>query len=123
MTQEDRLMRHLIIHPTHRKLLRLLRDRNNEGQPVVLLKDEFDSMFKALPSIQSPTLRNQLVYRTILRAINRPISDIQQCRGLIVVDKHLLNTIEKVYARVERDHLCYTLHSTVQLYWVRRIKG
>ena len=112
-------MRSLIIHPTHRKLLRLLRDRSNKGRPVILLKDEVDSMFQALPSIQSPTSRNQLVYRTVLRAINRPISDIQQCKGFIVLDNHNLNKIGKIYARIERNHLCYTLLSTLQLYLVR----
>ena len=113
-------MRSLIIHPTHRKILRLLRDMNNEGHPVILLKDELDSLFNALPSIQSPTLRNQFVYRTVLRAINRPLSDIQQCKGFIVMDNRSLNEIEKIFARVERNHLCFTLLGTMKLYLVRR---
>lgn len=99
-------MRKFIIHPTHRKFLRLLRERYKSGTPVVMLKGEVDDLLKKLPSVSSPTLRNQLIYREVLRAMNRPLSEIQQCTGFVVFNEKTIRTIESVYAKVERKQLC-----------------
>ncbi len=99
-------MRRFIIHPTHRKFLRLLRNRINEGNPIIIRKAELDALFNNLPLLQSATARNQLVYRLALRAQNRPLSDIQQYDDLILVNERFVRGIESVYARVERKHLC-----------------
>ena len=108
-------MRKLIIHPTHRRFLRLLREQYERGTPIVILKSDLDDLFKRLPSIPSPTLRNQFVYREVLRAMNRPLSEIQHCAGFIVFDDKCINTIETKFAKVERNHMCSTVLNALEL--------
>jgi len=108
-------MKKLIIHPTHRRFLRLLRERYESGTAVIILKSELDDLFKRLPSIPSPTLRIQYVYREVLRAMNRPLSEIQHCTGFVVFDDKCIKTIEAIIAKVERNHMCSTVLNALEL--------
>lgn len=108
-------MRKLIIHPTHRRFLRLLRERYESGAPVIILKSELDDLFKRLPSILSPTLRIQYVYMEVLRAMNRPLSEIQHCAGFVVIDDKCIKTTEAIFAKVERNHMCSTVLNALEL--------
>ena len=99
-------MRRCIIHPTHRKFIRLLRERLREDNPIIIRKDEYDALCEELPLLQSATARNQLVYRLALRAMNRPISEIQQHQDLIIVNEQFIKNLESAYAKVERKQLC-----------------
>lgn len=98
-------MRRCVIHPTHRKFIRLLRERLREGSPIVIRKAELDALFKDLTLLQSATARNQLVYRLALRAMNRQSSEMQQYDDLIIVNGQCIKRLESVYARVERKQL------------------
>ena len=113
-------MRKIVIHPTHRKLLRILHERCDEGRPVVLLKDEVESFFEVLPTLDSPIRRNQSAYRIVLNAMNRSLEDIQDYRNFYVLNNKNIKAIESVYATVERNHLCYTLLDTLKLFFIRR---
>ena len=99
-------MRRCIIHPTHRKFIRLLRERLREGNPIIIRKAEYDVLSEELPLLQSATARNQLVYRLALRAMNRPFSEIQQYNGFIIVNERFIKNLESAYAKVERKQLC-----------------
>ena len=113
-------MRRMAIHPTHRKLLRILRKRCDEGKPVVLLKDEVDFFFKILPTLDSPTLRNQSAYRIVLNAMNRSFEDIKDYNNYYVLNDKRIRVVESIYAKVEKNHLCYTLLDTLKLFFIRR---
>lgn len=113
-------MRKIVIHPTHRKLIRILCKRSKEGNPVVLLKEEIDNLFKVLPAIDSPTLRNQSVYRLALNAMKRSFSELQQHMGFIVLHDKNLKLVESIYSKVEREHSCYTLQDTIKSFLIRR---
>lgn len=110
----------MAIHPTHRKLLRILRERCDEGKPVVLLKDEVDIFFKVLPTLDSPTLRNQSAYRIVLNAMNRSFEDLKDHNNFFVLNDKSIKVIESIYAKVERNHLCYTLYDALKLFFIRR---
>lgn len=99
-------MRRCIIHPTHRKFIRLLRERLREGNPIIIRKAEYDALLKELPLFQSATARNQIIYRLALRAMNRPSSEMQQYDDLIIVNEQFIKGLETVYAKVERKQLC-----------------
>lgn len=90
------------------------------GTPVIVSKKEFDNIIERLPHLQTPTTRNQYIYRVALRAINRPMSEIPLCSGLIVFDKKVINIIEMVYAHIERKHFCSTVINILELYLNRR---
>ena len=99
-------MRRCIIHPTHRKFIRLLRERLRKGNPIVIRKAEYDALIKELPLLQSATARNQLVYRLALRAMNRSSTEMQQYADPIIVNEQFIRNLESAYAKVERKHLC-----------------
>lgn len=99
-------MRKCIIHPTHRKFIRLLRERLREGNPIVIRKAEYGALLKELPLFQSAAERNQIIYRLVLRAMNRPSSEMQQYNDLIIVNEQFIKELESVYAKVERKRLC-----------------
>lgn len=108
-------MGRLIIHPTHRRLLRQLRERNKEGRPVILLIEERNCVFEELPLLKSATARNQCIYRVLLRAMRRSITEIEHRKGLIVLNNRNIDVIEREYAKVERRHLCLTVISSLEL--------
>lgn len=108
-------MRWFIIHPTHKRFLRLLRERYKEGRPVILPKEEVDHIFELLLTFESPTTRNQYVYRVVLRAMERSISEIQNCHHFYVLNKHNVDVVEKIYAKIERRHLCGTILSAFEI--------
>ena len=108
-------MRRLVIHPTHRKLLRMLRERDKEGRPVILLKEEMKHVFEVLPTLQSATVRNQYVYRVLLCALKRPFTEVQHHKDFIVLNKHIINVLGNAYAKVERSHFCGTVISALEL--------
>lgn len=99
-------MRRCIIHPTHRKFIRLLRERLREGNPIIIRKAEYDALLKELPLFQSATARNQIIYRLALRAMNLPSFEMQQYDDLIIVNEQFIKGLETVYAKVERKQLC-----------------
>ena len=113
-------MRKIVIHPTHRKLLRILRERCDEGRPVVLLKDEVDSFFKVLPTLDSPIRRNQSTYRLVLNAMNRSFEDIKDYNNYYVLNDKSIRVVESIYAKVEKDHLCHTLQDTMKLVLIEK---
>lgn len=115
-------MRKCIIHPTHRKFVRLLREKIREGNPIVIRKAEYDALLKELPLFQSATARNQIIYRLALRAMNRPSSEIQQYDDLIIVNEQFIKGLESVYAKVERKHLCPVLMVSIRTSIIKHYK-
>ncbi len=113
-------MGNIVIHPTHRKMIHILREKYKEGKPVVLMKEDVDNLFKLLPTLNSPTMRNQSVYRLLLNAMNRSFSELQQHKNFYVLNHKAIKVVEKIYSKVERKHLCYTLLDSLRLFLIRR---
>lgn len=93
----------------------MLRERDKEGRPVILLREEMKHVFEVLPAFPSATDRNQYVYRVLLYALKRPFTEIQHCKDFIVLNKHNIHVIENAYAKVERNHFCGTVISALEL--------
>ena len=115
-------MRKCIIHPTHRKFLRLLRKRLKEGNPIVIRTAEYDALLNELPLLQSATARNQLVYRLALRAMNRHSSEMQKYDDRIIVNEKFIRCLESEFAKVERKHLCPVIMLSILTQIVKRHK-
>ena len=98
-------MRHLLFHPTHRKLIRLLRGRINDGHPIIITQADWDDFLcisqGTVPMIQ----RHHSIYRIILTAVNRPIEEIDKNEKVGFLGEHQIDIIEKCFSKAERNHL------------------
>ena len=112
-------MRKSVIHPTHRKVIRILRKRCEEGHPVVVRKEEVDILFKVLPTLGSPTMRNQSVYRLLLKAMNRSSSELKEHKDFYVLNDKSLEFVESIYSKIEKEHLCYTVLDSFKSFLIR----
>ena len=104
-------MRHLLIHPTHRKLIRLMRNRLKDGHPIVLIKKDFDAFHAISQGTVTMIDRHQNIYRLILTAVYRPIEEIDRTEKVCIVGDASVNVIEKCIAQAERKHLRTTILS------------
>jgi len=104
-------MRYLLLHPTHRKLIRLLRKRVKDGYPIVFTQTDID-VFRAISQESMKMIeRHQRIYRLLLTAVYRPFEEIDKTEKVYVVREKFINTIENCFARAERQHLGITLLS------------
>ena len=104
-------MRHLLIHPAHRKLIRLMRNRLKDGHPIVFIQSDFDAFHAISQGTMTMIDRHQKIYRLILTAIYRPIKEIDSTEKVCIVGNAIVNVIEKCFAQAERKHLGTTILS------------
>lgn len=104
-------MRHLLIHPTHRKLIHLMRNRLKDGYPIVFIQSDFDAFHAISQGTMTMIDRHQKIYRLILTAIYRPIEEIDRTEKVCIVGDATINVIEKCFAQAERKHLGTTFLS------------
>ena len=114
-------MRHLVIHPTHRKLILLLRDRLKDGHPIVFIQSDFDAFHAISQGTMTMIDRHQKIYRLILSAVYRPIEEIDKAEKVCIVGNDTINVIEKCFAQAERKHLGTTILSGYLVPTLQRI--
>lgn len=104
-------MRHILIHPTHRKFVRMIRDRVNSGCPIILTESDVRAFHDLCQGTMTMLKRHQGIYRIVLTAANRPIEGIDKNEKVYVVGNKLLNVIEKGFSKAEWRHLWTTVLS------------
>lgn len=102
-------MRHFLIHPTHRKLIRLMRNRLKEGHPIVFIQSDFDAFHALSQGTMTMIDRHQKIYRLVLTAVYRPIEELDRTEKVCIVGDARVNVIEKCFAKAERKHLGTTI--------------
>ena len=106
-------MRYLLIHPTHRKFVRIMRDRCRKGKPVLLKIEDIEdlkNLFKmgTMPAIE----RHKRLYKIVLRAYNRTLSEYSADEKIRIVDNQLIGVLENRFFVAEWKHLWMTLLSS-----------
>ena len=106
-------MRYLLIQPTHRKFVRMLRDRWSKGEPVLLKKEDIEdlknlSLMRTMPAVE----RHQRLYKISLRAYNRTSSEYTSDEKKRIVDDVLIGFLEKRLFIAEWKHLRMTILSS-----------
>lgn len=104
-------MGYLLIHPTHRKLIHLMRNRLKDGHPIVFIQSDFDAFHAISHGTMTMIDRHQKIYRLILTAVYRPIEEIDRTEKVCIVGDASINVIEKSFAQAERKHLGITILS------------
>ena len=72
-------MRHLLIHPTHRKFIRLLRGRIKAEYPIIFTQSDIDAL-RNLWNKETMSMidRHQSIYRIVLTALFRSVDQIDK---------------------------------------------
>ena len=107
----------LLLHPTHRRFIKLLRDKVNNGNVIFLTtedKSEWESVFNTSKNSKK---RHQITYRIFLRAINRVHTDTPD--NAIVVNSSLVDYIEDFLRKVELKNPLRTIKNIILMRIVR----
>ena len=114
-------MRPFLIHPTHRKYIRLLRNRAVGGNPIVLTNQDVEDFRKLMKTSKQRLYRHHGLYRITLRAMSRPQSDVTTEEIHSILDEDAINHIARFLSKAERSQLGTTLFSTFVVPILRRI--
>ena len=104
-------MRYLLLHPTHRKFIRLLRDRVNSGYPIIITQSDNDAIKHMCEGAMTMIKRHQGIYRIVLTAVYRPIEEIVKDEKIYYIGYKSINIAEKCFFKAEWRHLGTTLGS------------
>ncbi|MBO6169085.1 MAG: hypothetical protein J6O51_03850 [Bacteroidales bacterium] len=97
-------MRRILLHPTHRKFVRIIRNRVNSGRPIILAKTDIKAFQDICQGTMTMLKRHQGIYRIVLTAANRPIEGIEKNEKVCVLGNSLVNAIEKEFSKAEWRH-------------------
>lgn len=105
-------MRHLLIHPTHRKFIRLLRGRIKAGYPIIFTQSDIDAL-RNLWNKETMSMidRHQSIYRIVLTALFRSVDQIDKNEKVCLIGGEHINLMEQAFFEAERKHLRTTLLS------------
>ena len=100
-----------LLQPTHKKYIKLLRDRVKSGNPVIMTKKDRADFLKLFRTTKQRLPRHQGLYRITLNAIKRSPEDINSEEIFVVLDNRAISVIERTLAKAEWKSLCVTLQS------------
>ena len=115
-------MRHLLFHPTHRKFIRLLRERVNNGCPIILTQADLDEYDRISQGTVTMLQRHQSIYRIVLSAANRPVEEIDKKEKIRLIGERQIDTIEYCFSKAERKHLGAAIVAPILDSIVRRLE-
>lgn len=114
-------MKRIIIHPTHRKFIKLLRECAEKGKPIALIDEDIEDFKNLVHRTKKRRERHRGIYRIALRAMHRQPTELQGNNYIHHIDCEEVDFIEKQFARVERKQLCATLQGAFLLPIMRSI--
>lgn len=107
----------LLLHPTHRKFIKLLRDNVNNGEVIFLTTEDKNEWLSVLNKSKNSTKRHLATYRIFLRAINRVNTEIPN--NAIVINSSSVNHIEVFLRKVELKNPLRTIRNIILMKIVR----
>lgn len=99
----------ILLHPTHRKLIRLLKIRINSNFPFVLRQSDWNAFSEISEGTMTMYSRHQKIYRILLKAVYRPIEEIDRNEKVSLIGIDFINLIEKCFFIAERKNIGITL--------------
>ena len=107
----------ILLHPTHRKFVKLLREKINSGQPIIITQADLDEFERLMKRSKKALVRHKGIYKIFLRAINRSSIDCQD----VYVNQELIDYIESVLCKVEWYNPLITIRNIVLVPILRKI--
>lgn len=107
----------LLLHPTHRKFIRLLRDKVSKGDIIFITKEDQSEWQSVFSTSKNSKKRHQATYRILLRAINRVCTEIPD--SAIVINSSCVDHIERFLRKVELMNPIRTINNIIKMKIVR----
>lgn len=103
----------ILLHPTHRKIVRLLRERVNSGPPVIFIENDKKEFIDLMQRTQIALNRHKGIYRIILRAMNRSTVDCED--KIIYGGADFVDLVERTLCKVEWANPFITVRNIILL--------
>ena len=107
----------LLLHPTHRKFFRLLREYVKGGNCIILTRKDVAEYELMLKITKNSKKIHQTIYRIFLRAIRRDKKD--NTNAEIIINSESVDYIEKVLRKAELKKPLITIRNILVLPLVR----
>lgn len=103
----------LLIHPVHRRYIKLLRKQVEKGYPILLTQNDIDGLKDLFHKTKQKGERHRILYRLTLNAINRPEEETRKMgiSGMLGVKE--IGFIEKTLAKAERRGLYASIMGSI----------
>lgn len=111
-------MRTILLHPTHRKIVKLLCSHINAGNHIVIAQSDLCEFNQLMNRTNIAVERHKGIYRILLNVIRRSNADMD---GNVGDDLKILLEIERAFAKAERKRLHITLRNIIVLPTIRKI--
>lgn len=108
-----------LILPAHRKFIKLLRDRANSGNPVVMTKVDYDDFLDLIRTTKKRGERHRGLYRITLRALHHTEEEIESEGIYAIINNRTIDLIAKTLAKAERRSLGSTLKGAYLIPFLR----
>ena len=103
----------LLLHPTHRKFIRLLRDKVSKGDVTFITQEDLSEWKSVFSTSKNSKKGHQATYRILLRAINRICTEIPD--SAIVINSSCVDYIERFLRKVELKNPIRTINNIIKL--------
>ena len=110
-----------LILPTHRKFIKLLRDRANSGNPVVMTNKDNEDFRELVKKTKQRGERHRGLYRITLRALHHSEEEIDTEGTYAILDNRAVDLFEKTLAKAEWKSLGATLQGAYLVPFLRSI--
>lgn len=101
----------LLLHPTHRKFIKLLRNKVNNGDVIYITQEDQSEWQSVFNTSKNSKKRHQATYRIFLRAINRVHTEIPN--NAIVINMFSVDHIERFLRKVELKNPLRTIRNII----------
>lgn len=88
------MMKPILIHPTHRKIIALLKEHVASGRHLEVIKKDMDDFNQLMHRTQIAMERHKGIYIMLLRIVNRN----KDRPGFLENDLMIINQIERAFA-------------------------
>lgn len=111
-------MKKIILYPTHRKFIRLLKDNDKIGKPIVIKEKDLESIHKLWASTQNSLERHKGIYKIVVRAMNENVYE----QGDTLLDRQRIDLIESDFCQAERKTFLRTIRNIILVFTYRKLK-
>ena len=106
----------LLLHPVHRRYIKLLREQVKKGTPILLTQSDIDGFKDLFQRTKQKGERHRVLYKLTLEAINRPEEDTRKIGVSGSIGTKEIDIIEKTLASAERRGLYATIMGSILWY-------
>ena len=102
-------MRKLLLHPTHRKLIRLLREHLKQEGQIIITKDDIKAFHNLLSRTKIALERHKGIYILFLQEMQRT----EAHDGDAILNSSHIDYIEHVFCKVEWGNIFVTIRNII----------